>query len=923
MKLTPFDQLICRTPAFSIDATLEENWEALKVKISESSPVFFNEIKAIDSEGIEQLDEKTKFTIWKYFNRAKFRSTPFGSFAALSLIALSYKVSKAPVIAQELIRHYWVDWSMKESYFSPSVSNANHFLSNSSMYFINDEIRYIKNTAGEFELAAVAAHPELNAILLSCKRKTSLSQITELMKFSFGSDEGRTIDILQQLVELQLLFSDQQANITGQDYFQRLQIPFKTEPKNYIICERANLSGNFDGRYLKNLPEMINFFTQHFPVSLLSNLELFKQAFNHRFEQMEINLAQLMDPEIGIGYGNLEQLKMDNLIEQIKTQKKDQPTKNIRYDELQQFLLRKIISGNAVDLSEFQSATNYNSTLPNTFSLIFHLYQTKPVLAHTGGSTANALLGRFTLCGAEFEQYGHQISAVEIAANPDVIFFDIAYQAEKKVDNVNRRKQLYNYELPILTWSETASPLELTDIMVSIEKDQLILKSKKLGKRLMPRVASAYNYTRSDLGVYRFLCDIQNQNLLTSFSFKLQDFFPELDHYARVSFKTIIISPAMWRIPKAAIGTIENLQHWILALGIEDYFRIGHGDQSLCINPRNEKDLWALLNYCKQHEQEQYLSEALFDNDETIIDENANHYHPQYVVNYYHQDKVYEASSPKMLQKSEFHLPGSEWVYFQIYSHPSKSNLFLSIITKLIAKNKALLKKWFFIRYADPKPHIRLRLQLKKPAEGYAILHQMKEAFTLAIQQGFIADFKLQTYQKETQRYGANRMELVEQFFHTDSSFTLKLLKNIQDENQLMIKTVRNIQALCEIVNSELQAQVLFAEKMSAIFANEHQLNPADFKKINSNFNALKVQLFQEITLQNNQDFVRWLKAFTTVIQQCENHNVKEKMLADLIHMHINRLFIIDQRVYETIIYHYLKRLLQIKLAVSKAEQVY
>lgn len=920
MKLTPFDKLICRTPAFDIDATLEENWEALKLKIEESSPTFFNEIKAVNSQSIEQLEEKTKFTIWKYFNRAKFRSTPFGSFAAVSLLELSYAANKQPLIAQEMIRHQWVDWSIKERYFSPSVSNANYFLSNSSMYFVNDEIRYIKNTSGEFELAAVATQPELSAILLSSKRKTSLLEITELMKHSFGSDEKRTIQIIGQLIDLQLLFSDQQANITGQDYFQRLQIPFKTEPKNYIISERAKLSGNFDGRYLKNLPEMISFFTQHFPVSLPSNLELFKQAFNHRFEQMEINLAQLMDPEIGIGYGNLEQLKVDDLIEQIKTQKIAPSTTNIHYDELQQFLLRKIISGDVLDLSEYQSAKKYNSTLPNTFSLIFHLYQSRPVLAHTGGSTANALLGRFTLCGPEFEAYGHQISDVEMSANPDVVFFDIAYQAEKKVDNVNRRKQLYNYELPILTWSETASPLELTDILVAIENDQLILKSKKLGKRLIPKIASAYNYTRSDLAVYRFLCDIQNQNLLTSLSFSLRDFFPGLAHYPRVCFKTIIIAPAMWQIPKAALSSLQHLQHWMLSLGIADYFRVGFGDQSLCIDPHNEKDLWALQNYCKQHPKEQYLSEALFDRAETIKDENGNHYHPQYVVNYYHQEQIYGASAPKLVQNSEFHLPGAEWIYFQIYSHPSKSNLFLTIVAKLIAKNKSILKKWFFIRYADPKPHLRLRLHLKNSVHNYAILSQMKAAFTLAMQQGFIADFKLQTYQKETQRYGANRMDLVEQFFNTDSVFILKLLKNIKDENQLIIKTVCNLQALCEIVNSDLQAQVLFAEKMSTMFANEHQLAPADFKKINSNFNAFKVELFQESTFQKSKDFERWLKAFDVVMQKCENNSVKEKMLADLIHMHINRLFIIDQRVYETLIYHYLKRFLQIRLAALKAE---
>ena len=109
--------------------------------------------------------------------------------------------------------------------------------------------------------------------------------------------------------------------------------------------------------------------------------------------------------------------------------------------------------------------------MPNTFSAIFSYWNGMPVIENAGGCTANALLGRFTITGGQSYEMAKQIAAIEQQANPDVLFFDVAYQAEKQVDNVNRRLQLYENELPLLSWSCCDDePLSLDDLLVMVRE---------------------------------------------------------------------------------------------------------------------------------------------------------------------------------------------------------------------------------------------------------------------------------------------------------------------------------------------------------------------------------------------------------------------------------------------------------------------
>ena len=935
MKATPLNKLICRTPAFSLTATLPEVLEELKYKILESSPGFFELIKSYSIADLPNLDEKIWFTLWKYFNRAKYRSTPYGSFAAVSLIPLTYGKQDQVKLQREMQTSHYIDWSHKEHFLQDlkhQFSAKTLFLSNSSIYFTGNEIRYLRIKENSHELATVNAIPALNLILVTCKRKTSCAMICELMEATFEMDQENTTALLLQLLDMQLLTTEQFPNITGTDYFERIHIQLPTSANDYIIAKRPLLSGSFDGQHLKHFPEMISFLAKLLPSYFNSDLDRFKQAFLKRFEHQEVSLAKIMDPEIGIGYGNLAQQYGTNpLVDEIKQAKPFQAQATIEYGAFHAFLLNKIVSGLPIALEDFNNEPQQTAArIPNTFSFIFHLYQGQPVIAMAGGCTANALLGRFIMGNKELEDYGQEIAATELAANPEVIFFDIAYQAEKRVDNVNRRQHLYPYELPILTWSTTAEPLDFSDILVAVSGGEVILKSKKMNKRLVPRVPSAYNYTRSDLAVYRFLCDIQYQGLCIQLSFNLQDFFPKLQYYPRVSFKEIIVSPASWLLPQTIFNAIKNdgtaraelLKTWLREQQINFCFKAGQADHTLCFDPMVPEDLQAFMSYCKQQQGDLYISEALINLNDGIKDEFNQLYLPQYIANYHHFNPIYQPlpSNHKSSAKADhIYLPGGDWLYFELYCHTATSNsLLLKQLKALIKNHQKELRKWFFIRYADPAAHIRLRLHLKNKTFGFKLIEALKTIMEPEILKGSVIDLKIKTYFREAQRYGVKRIDLVEKFFHVDSKCILFLLAKASSENQLMASSLNIILTWCELFIPIIEEQISFVSNVADNFAMEMLIGPEHFKKINANFNEIKKDI-NEIRILPSQTISNgYRQLIASLLPTCPSSEERHRLLADLIHMHINRLFSVDQRMYETIVYHYLIRILKIKKATTK-----
>ena len=91
--------------------------------------------------------------------------------------------------------------------------------------------------------------------------------------------------------------------------------------------------------------------------------------------------------------------------------------------------------------------------------------------------------------------------------------------------------------LTVTAWRPQADRIRPDDLVLSVYGEELRLESRSLGCRVIPRLSTAYNYTRNQLAPFRLLCDLQHQGLLSDVTLDLERLFPDQFFYPRVELK--------------------------------------------------------------------------------------------------------------------------------------------------------------------------------------------------------------------------------------------------------------------------------------------------------------------------------------------------------------------------------------------------
>ncbi|KQN38219.1 hypothetical protein ASE92_01930 [Pedobacter sp. Leaf41] len=927
MKPLIHPSIIFRTPKFSHQADLESSWDELKKAISISSSAFYETIKDVEAHELKNLPPKIFFTVWKYFNRAKYRSTPYGTFASFSFLANAFNESESKVIINnEQIVHQFIDWPYRNELhfdFEKLMADNIQLFSNTSYYSTLNSIRYIACTEGVFELAEIDQNESVMQILESCAKPIAVNDLINTL----GVDEAGKVEFLELLHDMhaiQLLFTEFDPNVIGKDYFERIGIDDSNLPK-YLIAERKVIAGGLDERLIKPIPTLIDLLSKILKSDEREALKSFISRFKNKFDQQEVPLSIALDPEMGVGYDELEQVSEDDFVAQFNSKKKNAEDKQ----DLKSTLKTKLsVAGfenkEPIYLNKLAFETNESeSILPNSFSLVMSLADDLICVDQIGGVTANALTGRFSIADKAVEQFCKETSAIEQNANPEVLFFDVAYLVETNVDNINRRKQIYWHQLSILNFDTSAAPLSLGDIQISVSSSEVILRSKSLNKRLIPRMASAYNYTRSDLSVFRLLCDLQHQGLQTSLSLSLDSIFPDLGFYPRFQFHNIVLSGAKWRVsktqfyPNKTAVSIEDCRSYLTQIGVSKYFKAGLSDQTLCFGLDSDEDLNAFLQFI-QKQNKLYLEEVILPKNDVIVDQAQKPYVSQFILNLYHNNSIYkktEISSNNAIPVQKVFPPGKEWLYFEIYCHQQRSDeLLIGVIPSFLNQFSAQIKSWFFIRYNENGNHLRLRILLHNNEDGQALVSTLGDHLQDYIASGLVSDFQLKTYKRELERYGAEIISDVENHFSIDSEFVISQLQQQTDAFTKYKWCSYLVDGLLKAVVFDSEVMLKVIRMVSDSFNKEHHLDATDFKKLNQQYQQYKIA--PNFDPKQNENFDGFKKSFISVLKLTDG-NRKVKLFTDLMHMHVNRLFNKDQRTNEMVMYYFLLKDLQRRRAIG------
>lgn len=140
-----------------------------------------------------------------------------------------------------------------------------------------------------------------------------------------------------------------------------------------------------------------------------------------------------------------------------------------------------------------------------------------------------------------------------------------------------------------------------------------------------------------------------------------------------------------------------------------------------------------------------------------------------------------------------------------------------------------------------------------------------------------------------------------------------------------MAKRHTTIQLYCTALNlfqnlfkscfNSIDVEIDFATNMADTFKNEFSLDHQSLKKINQSFQDHKLALSDTGSKSLPDLSSSYTKVLLNILNDCDSEHQRTKIIADLLHMHINRLFDSHQRSHEAIIYQFLVKLLKAKQA--------
>ncbi|MPQ47432.1 hypothetical protein GCQ56_10490 [Marinifilum sp. N1E240] len=271
-------------------------------------------------------------------------------------------------------------------------------------------------------------------------------------------------------------------------------------------------------------------------------------------------------------------------------------------------------------------------------------------------------------------------------------------------------------------------------------------------------------------------------------------------------------------------------------------------------------------------------------------------------------------------------VPGEEWVYYKIYTGvKSSDNILINYILPLSKKltDLKIIKKWFFIRYADPDEHLRVRFLLSNISNFGVVVSEINLSLKSLIEDDIIWDIKLDSYKRELERYGANCFPIYEDIFYVDSSFILRFLKELLEERYLPYLGIRIIDTFLSEFKLSDKDKIEFLELWFNGLGKEFGYDRNLKIQLDKKFRKMRKEI--DLLFDNSmwpENFRNMLDLYTKEIRSGVNElminslSKKEKIsiINSLCHMAINRLFRSKQRLSEFVIYGLMIKMLKSNL---------
>ncbi|TRX54777.1 hypothetical protein FNH22_18620 [Fulvivirga sp. M361] len=997
-KLIPSEKVFLRTPLvessvlkklhnLSIDIILDfiKNDSLILESIFIANPLLHKRIT--DLKQNDKVDELFKTTLLKYLIRMAYRATPYGLFGGVSELEVTTCTEIILSSPKDWLRQVRLDMHVLCAIIDKyKYSNDTLYFPNNTIYDTGKTLRYVeyqeKKVYREYMLASIEKDEYIELILDQASTGKTLAGLVKTI-VDTGIEESTAYEYIKSTIDSKILISNLEPSVITNATFSKLKsaIPdykkikellnqigvesnanverykeiqdklrvlnVEFDENNFIQLDlyKPLIKGEIDKKRIGELSEAIIFLSKINNPRLYDSKDLnrFKKKFVEKYDEQEVPLLEVLDPDYGIGFPiDKPRIKDDNIFlthlnYASNTRSENKSVDYVLNDTIFKRLQEKLIDtlqNNEYEIvfTDYDLESDANSpTFPSSLYSLCTLVELdgSDTLLHdiTTGPSASQLIARFGFMTESLSQFCNQVQKYD-QQSTEFVIAEINHLVNNRIGNILIHSNHDGYEIPIVSpgfFHDKVIPL--SDLMVSVNDDRVFLRSKNLKKFVEPRLTTAHNFTEYTTPHYHFLCALQFQANLIELGWNWGTFvsFPVLP---RVKFKKVVLSAARWNFTDLCIGFTDwedKFNQFSIKYKLPEEIVVANSDTKLLVNRSLQV---ASIILFKEYKRNNYLiMEEHFPESNLIKDSAGRVYRNELIVPFFTKVKneiPFRPANKKVEKRiTRTFNPGVEWLFYKIYcSEISSNQLLVKVIEPLIRRltDENSIEKWFFIRYADPQYHLRLRLK-------YTHNHREKAMNTF---NSFMADSQvhrlvsnvsIHSYSRELERYG-NEITESESLFSIDSHYVLNILTEVHkyEDSQDLFKIISIMIAIDHLLTNTgfdtTTYKIEFCKQAKDEMIRDLDINRQSFNKSSS---KLFRKNFHNKTLES---LTNDLPADIRLILEERIHSIDllflnkhdfqvefKNIIGSHIHMSINRMFKVHQPLIELAIYDYLFQL--------------
>jgi thiopeptide-type bacteriocin biosynthesis protein len=676
-------------------------------------------------------------------------------------------------------------------------------------------------------------------------------------------------------------------------------------------------------------------------------LDAYRRAFETRYGQdREVPLLELLDANFGLGppsgfHGGAAGGDPRRAAQRQRT------LYDLAITALRE--RRLVVDLTEKDLAALETWTPAAATAPQSLDLSMFVLAASPgdvdrgqfqivIGPNLGASEAGRNLGRFAdLLGEQATAALQELGRAETALHPERLEAEIVYLPRRfRSGNVTVRPHPRPFEITLGTTPGHAGDrvIPLDELAVGTRDGRFYVRWTTRDAEVLPCAGHMLNNMQAP-DACRFLDDLRRdgQAQISSFDWGPAAGLPVLP---RVQSGRVVLCPAQWIVDARAreVLAVEDqasrfmaaFRDWRAYWMVPRYVYLSFGDNRLLLDLDNEAHVEELRVEIRRVTSggQLLLQEALPGPQDAWSSGPGGHFITELVVPLVLRPDVASAAAAKsqrhpnaLAETAErIRLPGSDWLFAKLYGPRAfEDDLLTGPVPELCQQAMATgsAQSWFFIRYSDPEPHLRLRFRGDPGRLLVDLVPHLCNWAKRLLTEGLITRLCFDTYERELERFaGPAGVVASEALFHADSQSVIEMLRLSRgglldlDTWSLAIMSIDDM--LAALGAGEAERLAWYRERVPSrnVAGDEYRKRKDTLRKLLGDPEQIRARpggdALARVFDTRRVELARVCDELDALASTGELLIPKSTLFRSYVHLHCNRLFSIDRPAEEQIL---------------------